>query len=130
MTQNDQLIDPVKAITLRDLVYDQIRQAILERRLKPGDHMREQELTKMLSVSRTPLREALGLLERDGLVVNYPNRGWFVTKFSSAEISEIFVLRSGLESMAADLMIDRLNEEDLAELEAMIEAQSTRDLRR
>ena len=57
----------------------------------------------MLSVSRTPLREALGLLERDGLVVNFPNRGWFVTKFTPAEINEIFVLRAGLENLAADL---------------------------
>jgi DNA-binding GntR family transcriptional regulator len=114
---------PVKPITLRDQVYDQIRLAILERRLRPGDHVREQEWTKMLEVSRTPLREALGLLERDGLVQNFPNRGWFVTKFSPVEIEEIFFVRSGLENMAASRMICRLTEEDYATLEALIRDQ-------
>lgn len=124
MDLNDHRIAPVKPITLRDQVYDQIRQAILERRLKPGDHMREQELTKMLSVSRTPLREALGLLERDGLVVNFPNRGWFVTKFTAEEINDIFVLRAGLENLAADLIIERLTDTEMAELQAIINRQA------
>ena len=112
---------PVKSVSLRDQVYDQIRQAILERRLRPGDHVSDRELTKLLNVSRTPLREALGLLERDGLVHSIPNRGWFVTKFGPPEIREIFLIRSGLENLAADLMIDRLSEERYAELEAQIE---------
>jgi DNA-binding GntR family transcriptional regulator len=114
---------PVKAITLRDQVYDQIRLAILERRLKPGDHVREQEWTKLLEVSRTPLREALGLLERDGLVQNFPNRGWFVTKFTPAEIEEIFFIRSGLENLAAERSIHRLMLEDYTRLETLIQEQ-------
>lgn len=122
--QSEQLVAPVRPVTLRDQVYNRIRQAIVERRLKPGDHVREQELTKLLSVSRTPLREALGLLERDGLVVNHPNRGWFVTKFTAEEINEIFVLRAGLENLAADLMIDRLQPEDFAQLKALIDEQA------
>ena len=77
----------------------------------------------MLGVSRTPLREALGLLERDGLVQNFPNRGWFVTKFTPAEIRDIFFIRSGLENMAADLIIDRLTEAEFAELASRIEEQ-------
>jgi DNA-binding GntR family transcriptional regulator len=117
------IVGSLKAITLRDQVYEQIRMAILERRLKPGDHLREQELTKLLNVSRTPLREALGLLERDGLLANHPNRGWFVTKFDPADIEEIFAVRSALENLAADLMIDRLTEDQYAELEALITEQ-------
>ncbi len=111
---------PIKPVSLRDQVYDAIRQAILDRRLKPGDHIRGQELTELLNVSRTPLREALGLVERDGLVKYIPNRGWFVTKYTPSEIREIFLIRSGLENMAADMMIDRLTEADYAELEAKI----------
>jgi len=113
---------PIKPVSLRDQVYEAIRQAIFERRLKPGDHIPGQELTELLNVSRTPLREALGLVERDGLVQYIPNRGWFVTKFTPPEIQEIFFIRSGLENMAADLMIDRLTEQDYATLEAGIEA--------
>jgi DNA-binding GntR family transcriptional regulator len=115
-------VNAVAPITLRNQVYEQLRQAILDRRLKPGDHVREQEFTEMLGVSRTPLREALGLLEQDGLVRNFPNRGWFVTKLTPSEIEEIFIIRSALENLAADLMIDRLTQDEVAELEASIQA--------
>ncbi len=111
----------VEPVTLREQVYEQLREAILERGLKPGDHVQERELTHLLNISRTPLREALGLLERDGLVRHYPNRGWFVTKFTPPEIHEIFVIRSGLENLAEDLVIDRLREDDFAQLEGQIE---------
>jgi DNA-binding GntR family transcriptional regulator len=77
-----QPVAAIRAVSLRDLVYEELLRAILERRLKPGDHIREQELTPLLNVSRTPLREALGLAERDGFVQYFPNRGWFVTKFT------------------------------------------------
>jgi DNA-binding GntR family transcriptional regulator len=111
---------PIKPVSLRDQVYDAIRQAILDRRLKPGDHIRGQELTELLDVSRTPLREALGLAERDGLVQYVPNRGWFVTKFTPPEIREIFSIRCGLENLAADMIIDRLTEAEFAELTSQI----------
>ncbi len=117
---NTQPVTAIKPVSLRDLVYEELRRAILERRLKPGDHIREQELTTALNVSRTPLREALGLSERDGLVQYFPNRGWFVTKFTPPEIKEIFVIRCGLENLAADLIIDHLTEKEFAELEAHI----------
>ena len=124
MAETKQPVSSVKPITLRDQVYDQIRQAILDRRLKPGDHVRVQELTDMLAVSRTPVREALGLLERDGLVVNYPNRGWSVAKSSPEEITDTFALRAGLENLAVDLIINRLDAQDYAELEGMIQQQA------
>jgi len=112
----------VKPVTLREQVYAQIRQAIFERTLKPGDHIQERELTPLLNISRTPLREALGLLERDGLVQYFPNRGWFVTKYGPPEIKEIFAIRSGLENLAADLIIERLTEANYADLQARIDA--------
>ena len=117
----DQTIVPVRPANLREQVYEQIRQAILDRQLKPGDHIRDRELTQLLNTSRTPLREALGLLERDGLVRRIPNRGWFVTKFSPPDVREVFALRCGLENLAADLMVDRLTERDFAELETKIQ---------
>lgn len=113
----------IKAITLREQVYDQLRQAIMDKRLKPGDHVREQGLTATLGVSRTPLREALGLLERDGLVQNFPNRGWFVTTFSPDEIKDIFVIRSGLETLAVEQMIGCLTETEFAEFDLRIAEQ-------
>lgn len=111
----------IKPVSLRDQVYDAIRQAILDRRLRPGDHIRSQEFADLLDVSPTPLREALALVERDGLVHYYRNRGWFVAKFEPAEIEEIFFIRSGLENLAADLVIDRLGEHEYGLLQAHID---------
>lgn len=123
MLQTNRAITAVRPVTLREQVYEKIRQAILDRQLTPGDHVREQGLTKMLAVSRTPLREALGLLERDGLLRNFPNRGWFVATFTPTEIEEIFVMRAGLESLAAELMIDRMGDKEFAYLEQLLEEQ-------
>ncbi len=117
----EQPVAAIKPVSLRDQVYEELRQAIMDRRLKPGDHIREQELLPLLNVSRTPLREALALAERDGFVQYFPNRGWFVTQFTLAEIREIFVIRCGLENLAADLLIEHLTDNHIAELQAKIE---------
>jgi GntR family transcriptional regulator, rspAB operon transcriptional repressor len=70
-----QLLNEIRPINLREQVVEQVKTAIIEGQLKPGDHMVEASLTKQLGVSRTPLREALILLEREGLVESFPNRG-------------------------------------------------------
>jgi len=117
------LFNEIKPITLRDQVVEEIRRAIFEGRLKPGDHIREQDLTQHLGVSRTPIREAFIILERDGLLVNYPNRGCFVRNFDEQDIREIFTMRAALENLAAELIIDKLTDEDFAHLRKLIEQQ-------
>lgn len=117
-------LNSIKPVSLRDQVFDEIQRAILEKRLSPGDHIREQELTRLLQVSRTPVREALVLLERDGLVCFSPNRGCFVREFDEDDIREIFELRTGLENLAATLIVDRLQEADFAYLEELIRRQA------
>lgn len=118
----------VRTVSLRDLVYDNLLQAIMAKKLRPDDHLREVEMAQMLNVSRTPMREALTLLERDGFVRYHHNRGWFVAKYAPDEIREIFTLRSGLENMAGDLIINHLREEDFAALDALIEEQASEEV--
>jgi DNA-binding GntR family transcriptional regulator len=117
-------LNSIKPVTLREQVFEEIQRAILEKRLKPGDHIREQELTESLQVSRTPVREALVLLERDGLVYISPNRGCFVREFDERDIREIFELRTALENLAAHLIVDRLQETDIQYLEELIQQQA------
>jgi DNA-binding GntR family transcriptional regulator len=114
----------IRPITLREQVFEEIQDAILEKRLKPGDHIRENELTESLQVSRTPVREALVLLERDGLVYISPNRGCFVREFDEQDIREIFELRTALENLVARLIVDRLQEADFQYLEELIQQQA------
>lgn len=102
----------IRPVSLREQVADQIRTAIIEGRLRPGDHVVEAALTEQLGVSRTPVREALILLEREGLVVSVPNRGCFVRRFAEAEIDAIFSMRTTLENFAGELIIDRLTQDD------------------
>jgi DNA-binding GntR family transcriptional regulator len=131
------LFSEIRPVTLREQIVDQVRTAIIEGRLKPADHVTEITLTKYLGVSRTPVREALILLEREGLLDFIPNRGYFVRVFTERDVREIFLLRTALENLAAELAIPHLNEEHYAYLERLISDQTAaiehgemRDVRR
>ena len=113
----------IRPVNLREQVVQQIRTAIIEGRIKPNDHLTEMALTEQLGVSRTPIREALILLEREGLVVAAPNRGCFVRAFSEQDVSEIFSYRTVLESFAGKLIIGKLDERDFRHLYASTESQ-------
>jgi DNA-binding GntR family transcriptional regulator len=113
----------IQAVSLRQQVVEQIRTAIIEGRLKPNDHIVESSLTQQLGVSRTPVREALILLEQDGLVVSFPNRGSFVRNFTSQDVADIFSMRTSLENFAGELIIEQLEEEDYHYLEDLIARQ-------
>lgn len=113
----------IQSTNLRNQVIDQIRTAIIEGRLKPNDHIVEATLTRQLGVSRTPVREALLLLEQDGLVVSYPHRGSFVRNFTPPDIDEIFTMRTVLENMAGEIIIQQMTEADYEHLELLITQQ-------
>jgi DNA-binding GntR family transcriptional regulator len=117
------MFDRVKPASLREQVVAQVRTAIIEGRLKPHDHIIEKDLTDQLGVSRTPVREALILLEREGLVVSYPNRGVFVRAFTPDDVAMIFSMRTTLENFAAERIINDLEQADFAHLRALIEQQ-------
>ncbi|MBI5667438.1 MAG: GntR family transcriptional regulator [Chloroflexi bacterium] len=113
----------IRPINLREQVADQIRTAIIEGRLKPNDHIAEAALTQQLGVSRTPVREALIILERESLIVSVPNRGCFVRAFNEDDVEALFSMRTTLENFAAELIIDRLSDTDIAHLRDLIDLQ-------
>lgn len=83
--------------TLSDRLVDVVRDIILSGDFPPEEPIRQDALAAELNVSKIPLREALARLEQDGLVVSYPNRGFFVRPMSAQEAEEIFALRLKLE---------------------------------
>ena len=95
----------LEAPTLVDLAANAIRRKILAGELKPGARLLEEPLTAELDVSRAPLREALRVLENEGLVVARPRRGSFVATLTDEDVHEIMTLRSALERMAFELGI-------------------------
>jgi len=115
-------LSPIQPVTLRKQIADRIRNAIIEGQLKPNDHITESALTEQLGVSRTPLREAFVLLEREGLLRIERHKGCFVRAFKAQDVQEIFSMRITLENFAAELIVDKLNEVDFARLSSLITA--------
>jgi DNA-binding GntR family transcriptional regulator len=107
---------------LSEHVADTLGQVILSGRYKPGDRLIEQELADELGVSRAPVRDALRVLARRGLVTLVPHRGAMVTAISPELVIDAFAVRAVLEGMAARLATERLTAANLAYLGTLIDA--------
>ncbi|WP_371347514.1 GntR family transcriptional regulator [Ancylobacter sp. IITR112] len=122
-TQTRLNIAPLAANTsLRTLAYDAIKKAITEMDMYGQDseiRLDERQLSHDLGVSRTPIREALTVLEQEGFVRSVPRRGIFVVRKSKREIIDMIIVWAALESMAARLATSRASDRDLAELREM-----------
>lgn len=108
-----------KALSLTDQAYAQLREEIITCALRPGADIGEQELAARLSMSKTPVREALARLTLEGLVEAFPRRGYRVTPVTVKDITDIFTVRKALECVAAELAAVRMTEEELDNLEAV-----------
>ena len=109
------------AAPLRQQVLDSLRQAIIDGRLAPGARLTERELTEMLGVSRTVVREALRSLESEGLVHVIPNKGPVVRELSRAEAEDLYQIRAVLEGLAARLFVEHATAEQIAQLSAALD---------
>lgn len=101
---------------LKDLVYHELKQAIVDLRLAPGLALREAALSADLGVSKTPVREALVRLQDDGLVIIEPYRGASVTTYSPDDLVELYELREILEGSCARHAATSMTPADLAEI--------------
>jgi DNA-binding GntR family transcriptional regulator len=96
--------------------YAQVRAAIVENRYPPGHRLIEQRIAEELGLSRTPVREALRMLEAEGLVISERNRGAMVRPLSQTEVVDLYGLRIRLESYAVEVATERITERELGEL--------------
>jgi DNA-binding GntR family transcriptional regulator len=103
------------------MVADVIRDGILEGRLRPGDRLKEDMIAKELEVSRTPVREAIAMLQAEGLLEAQQHRGAMVRSYTPAELEEIYDLRSILEGYAARRAATRITTRELARLQTSVE---------
>ena len=104
------------AAPLRLQVLDGLRRAIIDGRLAPGARLTERELTEMMGVSRTVIREALRQLETEGLIANVPNKGPVVRALSLAEAKDLYTIRAVLEGLAARLFVQNAGDAELKRL--------------
>jgi len=97
-----------------------IRNSIIKGQLKPGERLVEPKLSEMLGISRTPIREALRLLEMEGFIEIIPRRGAVVTTLTEKDIDDIFVIKMKLEPLASKLAIDHLDNHDLDKMRELV----------
>jgi DNA-binding GntR family transcriptional regulator len=125
-------IIPIPRAALHEQVAHRLRQMLVENRISPGAKLNERELSEILNVSRTPLREAIKMLAAEGLVELLPNRGAVVAELSEQDVADTFEVIAGLEGQAGELAAQRINADELAELKAlhyeMLAAHTRRDL--
>lgn len=114
------VMSPLDAsVSLRALAYESLKRAITDMDIYgAGEEIRldERQLSQDLGVSRTPIREALTVLEQEGFVRSVPRRGIFVIRKSKREIIELIQVWAALESMAARLAVERASDPELADL--------------
>lgn len=104
------------SVTAPELVLGSLRTDVLTGRLRPGAQIVQESLAERYGVSRVPLREALKVLEGEGLVVHHAHRGYFVAELSLADLVEVYRLRALLEAEAITAAMANLDEGMLADL--------------
>lgn len=108
-------------LPLRDVVFNTLRQAILRGELKPGERLMEIALSNRLGVSRTPVREAIRMLEQEGLVIMVPRKGAQVAQITEQDLNDVLEVRLGLEELAVRFACERITDEELKELEQALQ---------
>lgn len=102
-----------------DIAYDKIKRFVLSGDAEPGAQLTEDQLARISGVSRTPVREAVRRLESELLVVRNESKRLFVADWSDSDIEELFTMRAMLESHGAARAADRIDAQQIAELEAI-----------
>ena len=125
-------IQPVARAALHEQAAHRLREMLVEGRILPGAKLNERELSKVLNVSRTPLREAIKMLAAEGLVELLPNRGAIAVELTEEDVLNTFEVMAGLEAQSGELAAQRITDTELAEIKAlhfeMLAAYTRRDL--
>ena len=106
----------ISFLPLRDVVFEQLRTKIMQGELAPGTRLMEIGLSEQLGVSRTPVREAIRMLEKEGLAVILPRRGAHVAAISPRQLEDMLEVRRTLETFSVNAAGSRISREQIEEL--------------
>jgi DNA-binding GntR family transcriptional regulator len=115
-------IKSVRHATLADQAYEAIKDAVLALELRPGDALVEDDLAEQIGMSKTPVRQALERLEREGLVVRIPYKATYVADLDPADAADILELRAVLEGLAARSVVEVVDDATLDAAEEILDA--------
>lgn len=110
-----------KFSSLRDRVFSQLQNDILNGMYEPGESLIESKLSEELGVSRTPIREAIRQLELEGLVKTIPNKGATVSGITNQDIEDIYTIRMLIEGLAARWAAEKITPKELKELQEAVD---------
>lgn len=114
---NDQLELNMDAyLPLRDVVFNTLREAILRGELVPGERLMELQLAAKLGVSRTPIREAIRMLEQEGLAITIPRKGAIVAGMTEKDMQDVLEIREALEELSVQVACDKITAEEIEKL--------------
>ena len=106
---------------LRDKAYLSIKQKLLHREIQPGERIREDLLAEEISMSRTPVREAISQLTTEGFIVNLPRKGLFCANITREEMLDFLKIRESLEILAVRECLERAADEEISRLDELME---------
>jgi DNA-binding GntR family transcriptional regulator len=108
--------------TLSDYVADQLRQTILADQFSPKERLVEQEIAESMQTSRGPVRDALKILENEGLIVRQSHRGAYVAQLHPEDFMEIYTLREALETLAIRYAIQNATDQEIDNLAELVKS--------
>ncbi len=107
-------------VLVRTKAYNLLKEEIIKGTFEPGERIVEIALSEKLGISRTPLREALHLLEREGFLTRLEKKGLMVSAFSEQETRDLYSVRSNLEGLAVRIVTESINERQKKRLQKLI----------
>jgi len=110
----------MKVKSLVDHTSKYLEDMIIKGKLRPGQRIKEQEVSSQLGISRPPVREAFKILEAEGLIEREPRRGVLVSEVTKNDIWEIYTLKIALYTLAVTLAIDRISDNGIGKLEKIV----------
>ena len=113
MSKNSLSLQTDEFLPLRDEVFNTLREKILKGVYKPGERLMEIHLADQLGVSRTPIREAIRMLELEGLVKRVPRKGAQVAKISKEDLQDVLEVRKALDTLSVKLACERITEDEI-----------------
>ena len=106
---------------LNKLAYERLLDMIVSGELAHGAQLDERDLAHRTGVSRTPLREAISRLAKEGVVEYFPYRGNFIRTWTVKQVNDLYAVRRALESLAVRLAVPKLSDEDIAAIEVILD---------
>ena len=117
----------MKIQSVVDIVTSNIRKKIIHGALSSGFRIKEADIMEELNISRSPIREALKILESEGLITIKPRKGAFVSEVTEKDIWEIYTVNASLTVLAIDFAIEKISQDDIKKLETFIRAMEEGD---